>query len=655
MTSLNKRQSIALAVAGVLALGLLYVGCQSAATPSPEAAAASSPTPEHRAVSGWGEHGAMYTGLVSMEELVLVYDVIARVQFNSAEQIVEKLSFTPPGGNPREHYVGAVLLTFDVLEYLKGNGGPQVQAVVYDVDYRAATAAEITAKGEDLLEFRDTQWDDREAIVFLTKWERVPSTLGNNNRYHLGLLRANGEDGFTIGSRWAKAWLPAAASRQAGASAASGSSTQRFFTDAPSGGANGASRQARSQSNTITLDGLKKFISDVEAQVTAGGGTEAYRDCLGRKLFLKRWVNDYRARLATEGREYQEQIKREIASGSPAGTEVYEDDDYIGDEPEAVEPSWSGESVLRSGRDAALFGAKWPYIAITARPLPSGEYRFFWAEQGERLILCDALPEAEKTRTELVVTVTAPAGTLHEAFFDPVTLGSGVGADSSNGVIKPAGFTVDGTSTSITGLKYDDSKVVLTLSPHASLSGQKVEFIELDGSVGLSLDVSSATVDSSAGTLTWTVSEEPWGDGDELMLRISTSTSLPPTPTPEPTATPEPAATPTPPQASSVTVTLTPRVQTSLTFTDITIVWTDADRCNSRYQVSVNTSGGSQIKHLGYHDAPETTSVTDNSNWLWDSISGRDWLVQVDCAPAGGSDWYVVGEAELRSGLPSTP
>ena len=128
---------------------------------------------------------------------------------------------------------------------------------------------------------------------------------------------------------------------------------------------------------------------------------------------------------------------------------------------------------------------------------------------------------------------------------------------------------MDGTSTSITGLKYDDSNVVLTLSPHVSLSGQKVEFIELDGSVGLSLEVSVATEDSSAGTLTWSVSDQPWGDGDELMLRISTSTSLPPTPTPEPTyATPEPAATPTPPQASSVTVTLTPRVQTSLTFTD---------------------------------------------------------------------------------------
>ncbi|MDE2716607.1 MAG: hypothetical protein OXI33_06270, partial [Chloroflexota bacterium] len=39
------------------------------------------------------------------------------------------------------------------------------------------------------------------------------------------------------------------------------------------------------------------------------------------------------------------------------------------------------------------------------------------------------------------VNVTAPNGTLHEAFFDPVTDGSAIAADSSNGILKPASFT----------------------------------------------------------------------------------------------------------------------------------------------------------------------------------------------------------------------
>ena len=101
-----------------------------------------------------------------------------------------------------------------------------------------------------------------------------------------------------------------------------------------------------------------------------------------------------------------------------------------------------------------------------------------------------------------------------------MTLGSGVGADSSNGVPNPTAFSVDGTSTSITGLKWESGSVVLSLSPYSSLSGHKLDFIELDGSVGLSLEVSSATEDTVAGTLTWPAATQPWHNGDMLMLRI---------------------------------------------------------------------------------------------------------------------------------------
>ena len=226
------------------------------------------------------------------------------------------------------------------------------------------------------------------------------------------------------------------------------------------------------------------------------------------------------------GRDYNLQHEKEISSGAPAGTEVYVD---IEAERFAEDPIPDSLDIdvllLHSGQDADLFDKAWPRNAVTGRPLPQGTYRFYWFVQGSYNALCDGVPELLKTQNEVIVTATSPQGTLHEAFFDPVTIGTGVGADASNGVIKPAGFTVDGTSTSITGLKYDDDSVVLTLSPHVSLSGQKVELIELDGSVGLSLEVSTATEDSSAGTLTWAVSEEPWEDGDELMVRISEAES----------------------------------------------------------------------------------------------------------------------------------
>ena len=58
------------------------------------------------------------------------------------------------------------------------------------------------------------------------------------------------------------------------------------------------------------------------------------------------------------------------------------------------------------------------------------------------------------------------------------------------------------------------------LDDHVSLSGQTLDFIELDGSIDTSLNVSDATVNRSAATWTWSVASQPWDDGDLLMLRI---------------------------------------------------------------------------------------------------------------------------------------
>ena len=465
--------------------------------------------------------GTPYFGLVSMEELVLRSSAIARVRFNSVEQSVEIVRWTFADGSQVDHYAGALVITFNVLEYLKGSGGQEIEVVLYDGDKRRYTRAEVEALNEDLLKFRDKQWDDREAIVFLRSGRFIPSTENDSDRYYMGYLRAQGELAYTVDSRWAKAWLPDAAAPSAnGRASGSSGNAQRFFTKASSGG--GVTRQAGSQTDTMTLGEIKAFIEAVEAEVDAGDDTEDYRECVQRKYSWEREVADYKSWVREQGWDYNKQFDRQIVSGDPAGTEVYEGGDYVIVEGESrtTKPAHADDLVVISGQDADLFGHKWPLIATTARPLPEGEYRFYWAEQSPIDALCDAMPEDHRTRNEVVVTVTAPEGTLHEAFFDPATLGAGVGADSTNGVIKPAGFTVDETSTSITGLKWENGSVVLTLSPYVSLTGHKVEFIELDGSVGLSLDVDDAAVDAGAGTLTWGVSGEPWEDGDLLMLRI---------------------------------------------------------------------------------------------------------------------------------------
>ena len=62
-----------------------------------------------------------------------------------------------------------------------------------------------------------------------------------------------------------------------------------------------------------------------------------------------------------------------------------------------------------------------------------------------------------------------------------------------------------------------------------SLSGYSLDFIELDGSIDTTLNVSDAAVSETAATWTWSLTSAPWEDGDLLMLRIR-ELSTPPTP-----------------------------------------------------------------------------------------------------------------------------
>ena len=62
--------------------------------------------------------------------------------------------------------------------------------------------------------------------------------------------------------------------------------------------------------------------------------------------------------------------------------------------------------------------------------------------------------------------------------------------------------------------------VNVKVTPDDALDGHILDFIELDGTVSLSLDVLDATVDSANDRLRWSVSSQPWEDGDKLMVRI---------------------------------------------------------------------------------------------------------------------------------------
>ena len=496
---------------------------------------------DERPLTGGLGGGNLYRGPATLEERIAGADVIARVRLRSVSSVSEQLA-------GHTGYYAALEHRFTVLEYLKGSGGGELVAVGYDPGITYNSSQHAIARGNDLRGRRDTRWDGREAIVFLTDAHPQLPSSQQANRYWLGTVSFNtGEDFYTITSRHAKRWLPAAsaggASGAAGGSRAPGGSgakassagAQRFLLEVPGSapssetGARGASGQAGSAS-TITLADMKAKIAAIESEAAAGGGSEAYRDCLYHKYEWERKVRYRKEQLG--GVYYHMRYDQTIASGLPSETLAYTSilSHNLRREYGETEPSGFGEFVLR-GRDEDLFHPRWPGVAKTVRPLPAGEYTFYFALRNPRHVPCDALPEDELKRLEVFVTVTAPSGAVHEAFFDPADLTPGAGFSASSGVLEPAGFSIGGTAASITGLKWQNGSVVLTLDPYASLSGHTLDFIAQDGSVAPSLAVSSATADSAAGTLTWAVPVQPWRDGDQLMLRIrAAALSAPPAP-----------------------------------------------------------------------------------------------------------------------------
>ncbi|MDE2824373.1 MAG: cadherin domain-containing protein, partial [Chloroflexota bacterium] len=241
-----------------------------------------------------------------------------------------------------------------------------------------------------------------------------------------------------------------------------------------------------------------------------------------------------------------------ILSGQPAGTVVFDgalDSKIVGEEEEWHNRSWlegdgaelfvKGEITETTDRPTSIsnsfsaFGGRflvtYRYLKRpweTVRPLPRGTYNLRWKSFNAIYVPCNDTDAIYNVPT--TITVTPPDGTLHEALFDPVTDGTAVAADSSNGILKPASFTdVNSTSASLQRIEWASGTVKVKVSPHTGLSGQVMDFIELDGSVSLSLDVDDATVDDADNTLSWNVAEQPWHDGDKLMLRIRKALSAP--------------------------------------------------------------------------------------------------------------------------------
>ena len=373
---------------------------------------------------------------------------------------------------------GSYSLRFSVIEYLKGSG-----------------PSKITVSGDPLL--RNIDYDDREAILFLSR-------ASNTFRFSTAHYNA---PGYTIDTL-DPAWLPAEAANTSGVS--SDASSDTFITD--SGAASKMSKE------TVSLADLKTKI----AWVGGGKNVTGYDYCI---LSVVNHLSFYRDYEAYYGKARPiPNADASLLSGAGAGTVVADYGEYRGDQG-------YGRFWL-TGADSALFSA--PIVDSntnasdgysnrieTARPLPSGTYKFRFHGTLYDYIPCNFTPTEGVGGSNWTVTVTAPAGTLHEAFFDPVPVGNAVQADAETGVLKPRAFTAASSApAAIQRIAYQAGAVTIAVSPVDALAGQVVEFIAMDGAVTLSLPVADASADAGGGTLRWPASPAPWASGDKLMLRI---------------------------------------------------------------------------------------------------------------------------------------
>ncbi len=483
-----------------------------------------------------------YDGPTSLEERIFASPVIARVRLDSATSTAE--SGTIFDGSTK--YMVILEFSFSVLDYLKGTGANDIVAV-WDADPVFDTRQEAEAALPAIVAARDTQWDAREAIVFLQNSQTYLPSTQQTGRYYLSWERGSDlDDNYSIASRYNKLWLPAEAA--VGAPSQPSGDQQRFLMDVPPGMKPPHGRilgtlpdgtfvldgpPATGTAPTITLGEMKTRIAAVAVKLNAGDGSGEYLECIQRTYYFERRDSHD---INTGGDGFIRKIPdHELDSGLAAANVVYEESPVFGDLPDKKGRTWldGGDAVLFSvesgdavpydfsgdGVNDSIYFAR---RVVSARPLPAGVYRFHFNDVWAAFVPCDGYT----IRYEWTVTVTAPEGTLHEAFFDPVTVGTAVAADSANGVLKPAGFTdANGASATINRIAWEagtgeSGTVKLKLSPHDGIAGHTLHFIALDGSVPLSLKVADATVDAPNDTLSWTVASQPWDDGDKLMLRI---------------------------------------------------------------------------------------------------------------------------------------
>ena len=493
-------------------------------------------------------------GETTIEERIALSDAIVRAQFVSVEagSINEYLDWK----------VGLIRYKLKVLEYLHGSGGDEVTAeVVVWNNRRWLTHESAKKEAEDVIP-AFSKWHDRQMVVFLRKPD--PDNVTSFGKYGADAYEFASPRGldfrtfvdqsmFSVDSDENKAWLPAAATTTGNATKSD--DAQLFLTDWHERYETASGVSAASSPPTISLAEIRKKIAAVNKQIADYYLPERGRLCtqiaLGTDRIRKAW-----AELGVATSHFS------MRSGAPAGTEFSRGHGFSQGEG----GKWRTHEYLNGplghvfvsedveDDDGNRLHVRW----INNRPVPAGVYTHNYKRVQQldyyRTLPCADLSgitsieqvkagDTSKSSRNWTITVTAPEGTLHEAFFDPVAL-----TDPSDGIgvrhNPKTSFTLpDKTSVTLDYLYYAPGIVKMGTTPHNALSGYEMDIIELDGKVSSTFAFGGSGSTSSPHE--WATCVQPWEADDKLMLRIrktgtGSASALAVTPCPTYTPTPTP-------------------------------------------------------------------------------------------------------------------
>ena len=403
--------------------------------PTPTLTPSPSPTPSPTAMADSVAHMTFRPARLtpdSIDQYIFRADIIVRASFLSAAAGVESAgaAFLPVNN-----------LRFRAVEYLKGTGAAEFTVAVAPFAYSDTTHAtrqDALRAAEERLATRNTTWDNREGVLFLTHgtWGASGSSGSSGAaeplRFALrGVSRSRWD--YSL-DKLERAWLPA----QSAAGASGQSDTDRSYLTS-AGARPGAAGAAGS---SISLTDLHSKITAIDDLLAKGRGVEGYSNCIAQQFAQETYKREYLAQTGTELRDLV--FEHQISSGLAAGQS-------IASQPErntyAQSPRYSRFWV--EGANKAHFTAGvldddqdptngWFYYQRTTRPLPADTYQVSVRFVHYAGMPCNYDAGSRYLRS---LVVTAPPGTAHEAFFDPVAIGSAIGANGTNGTLEPTSFT----------------------------------------------------------------------------------------------------------------------------------------------------------------------------------------------------------------------